>query len=1225
MSLLLRARRNRASSSTQLWSVAFASAIAGDTVVVSAGDRIVYDVTSSPDYACVEVYGTVTVDETKNTALNTGCMEVYSGGIYRAGTTASPFPRTVTHTITLSGARSDDLQLASPAGPAVTDSNRGIMVMDGGELSLVATVPAVNIFKLGNSAAAGASSLTADQAVTLKAGDVLEVSTTKYYSEGLTDSQLTSPVAYYAGGIRRPGYGREMVTVASDVTASATIPISATNYPSVDGATISYTSQATLKYDHHGKLQYLVKPASEDQTGTNLSYTNTAISSGDSFGSVNSTAITGADVLAAQTAGAPTYLDHRATVGLITHPIKVEGKNDSDWSTYGYGAHLMTMGSSSKTMLQGVQFTRVGQAGFLGRYPIHDHMRSYQSFTGGVTSPVSGTLLGDISSTYNYVKQCSVHQSSNRGLTIHGTRGGNYYKNVFADIDTHCIFLEDGSEESNIIDGNFVSGVGAIRYGIGQKAIVTASASGTVLTVSAVSSGALAAGQNLFSPAAVYRGKILSQLTGSAGSTGTYEISSNSTVSSETMTATAAIKLHDTPTYLSNQQTDQAGAAAGIWYTNPQNYLRNNIVSGAIHGIWNAFSHPYYTGYQERGARTGTGHITFTARAQEHLNTPTNVGDGTPAAMVAETITLTATSATNFTRTGSATGAMSAVTVGTTASHGSNGALGGYTYLITAGATPFVAGDTFVFDCKRFLGVFGASRDVRLTSGNTAYGPAPGWNEQPLEYDNNESGCAAHAGALSGTFTIDEEGRTFGPSTHQAIGQRIPATGTTAETRFTISNMNLWKATFAAYMNESDHVRYWKWRVAGGRNATTGNGISEMIQGNVNSTSNGGRPSEFDACVFAVKTLDDYYASWGGGAVQHRPNIMVSYGGGINRINSIFIPVAASTLTIESSSIRPIVVENGATMRLWDFYLYPLNQHFSHDTGNVVIGGDPGYYGVRSPPTHMGATNHTATEISPLYTTIIGSIRTPWAQGNSGAFKLPTDGSLFKRSGGWWVHNRPFLTYNTSGGVAAQSNSGNSGLNGQLLSSSYTYLGLQVATANGSSFLSGANSPAINYTRMQADGVTPVTNGDWNFGYGDSSGNYPNMKHAAVLSMATSGTPVKVTWPNGVTDISPYPPQSFTASLFGFGSSDHMVFAVDFDDTSVGTVSMTNGVTTVTPIASAASLAALLSATDNRYWVDTTNHIIYLHIWGTSMTNRYSSDTYETDRKWLNQWTLTVA
>lgn len=65
---------------------------------------------------------------------------------------------------------------------------------------------------------------------------------------------------------------------------------------------------------------------------------------------------------------------------------------------------------------------------------------------------------------------------------------------------------------------------------------------------------------------------------------------------------------------------------------------------------------------------------------------------------VAETWTITATSATNFTVTGSVSGAQAAATVGTRYDNGI------ISFLITAGATPFVALDEFTIDVISFTG-----------------------------------------------------------------------------------------------------------------------------------------------------------------------------------------------------------------------------------------------------------------------------------------------------------------------------------------------------------------------------------------------------------------------------------------------------------------------------------------------------------------------------------------
>jgi hypothetical protein len=108
---------------------------------------------------------------------------------------------------------------------------------------------------------------------------------------------------------------------------------------------------------------------------------------------------------------------------------------------------------------------------------------------------------------------------------------------------------------SNILASRFYPGI----YALGQWAMitsltlgssaspafsVTASVSGTTMTVT-VTGGVLAAGQVLYAAGVIAGTQILSQLTGSAGSTGTYKVSNAQTVGSGSisiiaMTATAA-------------------------------------------------------------------------------------------------------------------------------------------------------------------------------------------------------------------------------------------------------------------------------------------------------------------------------------------------------------------------------------------------------------------------------------------------------------------------------------------------------------------------------------------------------------------------------------------------------------------------------------------------------------------------------------------------------------
>jgi hypothetical protein len=639
------------------------------------------------------------------------------------------------------------------------------------------------------------------------------------------------------------------------------------------------------------------------------------------------------------------------------------------------------------------------------------------------------------------------------------------------------------------------------------------------------------------------------------------------------------------------------------------------------------------------------------------------------------------------------------------ASHGSNGA-STQSYTITAGGTPFVAGDTFVFDSKRLFGVFGASREVVLDAADTLGYGSPGWQTTSLEYLDNEAACCAHSCALSSPFVRTEAGGMYGPAAHQGIGIRADEENTD---QFVIEGMNLWKAGYAGiYQNEADHPRYLGWTVAGGRGRISAGGIAEMIQG-VAGGGGAGPSAMFDACSFFPKTLDDYFSA-------DRPNIMVSYGGGVIRKNCLFVPVAATTITLESGTVRPIMVENGSTMRLWDLYNYGLETTFQSDTGNFVAGADPGYYGMRWPPIFMTATNYPATTYGASYTALAGDIRLPWSQGNAGAFLLPADGSLFRQAGGYWVHDHPMFLYGTTGSVYAQSNASYPNMNGKLVSSTYRYVNVRFNTASGRNInnsgtatrfdleqtgtvltvsprtdwgtaswggaIGALSAPSgigvgdavlaeaanlglgyvvsqatgttgssgtynmsmsqtvaltygsaqavipITYTRLQADGVTPVTDGTWHFPHGDNTGSYSNMRHCAVLTRANGGTAVDVSWSRDDLPL----PTSLNFNIRGMiNAADDIVLAIDWDTGAVPTLTtatIANPELTGTlsfTTAGVSSLATLLSATANRYWMDTANDKLYLHIWGGLVTQAYASDADLSLRKQHNILTIDLA
>jgi cell surface hyaluronidase len=123
-------------------------------------------------------------------------------------------------------------------------------------------------------------------------------------------------------------------------------------------------------------------------------------------------------------------LDERAEIGLLTKNITVQSDAPSD-----FGGHVMVMPGGA-LRANGVHFANLGQAGKLGRYPIHWH--------------TVGNGVGQ------YVKNSSVSRSNNRCMVVHATDNLRLENNVCFEVKGHGIFLEEGSETGNVITGNLM-------------------------------------------------------------------------------------------------------------------------------------------------------------------------------------------------------------------------------------------------------------------------------------------------------------------------------------------------------------------------------------------------------------------------------------------------------------------------------------------------------------------------------------------------------------------------------------------------------------------------------------------------------------------------------------------------------------------------------------------------------------------------------------------------
>merc|ERR1711893_347239 len=96
------------------------------------------------------------------------------------------------------------------------------------------------------------------------------------------------------------------------------------------------------------------------------------------------------------------FIEIRVEVGLLSRNVVYRGDPETS-ATNKYGAHIMVHSPGDETSvgrIEYAEFTDVGQAFQLGRYPIHFHM------------------IGTVHKSY--VKNNSIHQTYNRATTLHG-------------------------------------------------------------------------------------------------------------------------------------------------------------------------------------------------------------------------------------------------------------------------------------------------------------------------------------------------------------------------------------------------------------------------------------------------------------------------------------------------------------------------------------------------------------------------------------------------------------------------------------------------------------------------------------------------------------------------------------------------------------------------------------------------------------------------------------
>ena len=151
-------------------------------------------------------------------------------------------------------------------------------------------------------------------------------------------------------------------------------------------------------------------------------------------------------------------IETRAAVGLLTRSIAVlsEG-NQPDLNTEEhdhfpptlnnyFGGHTLVRQGFTNYQLKGVEFYHLGQGGAIGHYPVHFHMARK------TPQPEDPTQAP-------YVRDCSIHDSMTRWITVHATQGMTIARNVGFMSIGHGFYLEDATEINNKLYANLGASV----------------------------------------------------------------------------------------------------------------------------------------------------------------------------------------------------------------------------------------------------------------------------------------------------------------------------------------------------------------------------------------------------------------------------------------------------------------------------------------------------------------------------------------------------------------------------------------------------------------------------------------------------------------------------------------------------------------------------------------------------------------------------------------------
>lgn len=364
----------------------------------------------------------VTEDVGVNKTLETSWVHVNSNGVFSVGSAADRYDEGK-FTLTLTGTDVDAMHTIEGVADPVMDNDGFLMTAGGGRVQFFGE-DKLSFTKLAATGDIGDTEITVE--------NVIE----RNFAAGGTD----------AGG--------DFIT-------------SAQNDGSVNWEIGDQIVIASSSYDYTDEEVRLITDVFNNGTTTTLKFAEPLLNR--HYGQIE----TYSDATDTETATRTYDIDLRAEVALLSRNVKIQGDSNQDTDnsfgdrgrmeveprvrstgltateavsptqvSNGVGGHLMFMKSSGQITVDGVQLEGLGQASQKGRYPIHWHNGDDKS--------------GDV------LRNSSITNSNNRGVTIHGTSGLQIEGVVLHDIHGHGFFFEDAIETDNVLVANIALGIHAV-------------------------------------------------------------------------------------------------------------------------------------------------------------------------------------------------------------------------------------------------------------------------------------------------------------------------------------------------------------------------------------------------------------------------------------------------------------------------------------------------------------------------------------------------------------------------------------------------------------------------------------------------------------------------------------------------------------------------------------------------------------------------------------------